>query len=682
MTATTLAKPLVAVGAGCDSESKTAVWKGLSSRLVAPGRARSVKLASDSGKYSSWPVPLPAKLPSRPVAALLYDRAGRTHWLAIDLDPIASDVEGACRAAGDIAALLRRAGFHPFADRSPRGGIHLWARLPRPEPLHFVMPLMRGVKAWLLRQQHAVKFDLTPMSNVREGCLTLPASPCKGGGYRQLITPWRDALTAIETAPDPQATQRLASLVDVEPGDLLASPSEATADEDRPLVEGKRRPLPVAAMDYFTAGFSPAGTGVSEARRSALLYAAWRGWSLADLIERVESGEFAGLAEHINRRGKGGIRYLRQEWRRAARTVRACRAAPVSQPFHQSEHTHELLHGGASRHWTNLWLSSAERWAVGQFGGQRLLSVLAVLRGSAWLALLQDNEEKTEKMDTRRIERYTPGQRRELPRVAELPVRSLHLVAGLLSTETVADVLRELNEAAGSPMLLVSSGAGASRGSRYYLREVGDGGGDASTCRVEHVGPVWSELGLSSWRVYTVLVPTEGRTAAELIHQSGLGKSAVYNALRVLRDHNLVAVTEGQVYVATETSPAVVGQAIGADARYAAALERVRAERQEWKELLASWQLAAIGRAEPDPPVDVDHDVPVDRPDVDSAIVDAVLGPVAWDDLLLREPPPAAYDYLTVEDRVLELLEDMLDVRLLVPRDAVREETDHAFGRT
>lgn len=640
------------------------VWKALATQLVAPGRTRSIKLASAAGKYSGWAVPLPAKPPTRPAAALLYDRQERARWLAIDLDPVDDDVATAFAAARALAGLLRRAGFHPFLDRSPRGGIHIWARLPHPEPLHFVMPLMQGTKKWLGRRFPGVGFDLAPMSNPSEGCLTLPGSPCKSGGHRQLITPLRDAIAAAEAIPADDAPQRLARVVDVTLGDLLAPILDHTPDDDQALVPGGRRELPPAALEYFTAGTVGAGAGISETRRSALLYALWRGWTFTNLRERVESGEFAGLSEHIHRRGKGGLRYLRQEWRRASSTVEKALETRGSDSFRQSAHTHDLLHGGASTHWTNPWLGAAERWAIEQFSGPRLLTVLAVLQGSAWLALLQDQEQRSEVSPPSRTSRYTAGAGGENGRVAELPVRSVHLVAGLIGIETIADVLRELHDTAGSPLLLVASGAGTSRGSRYYLRQL-DVRDAAPEVRPEPIEPVWAELGLTAWRVHGAVSAADGRTASELVHRTGLGKTAVYNALKTLREHGLVFGGDGQDYAVTELSPAAAGRAIGADARYAAALERVRAERQEWKDLLASWEMAAVERIETGVPDDVEG--PAEASDVDPAAVDAVLGPVPWERILRRDPDPDPYEPISVEDQVLDLLRDVLGATPLVP---------------
>lgn len=644
------------------------VWKTLSSALVAPGRVRSVKVCGPRGKYSRWAERRPSKLPTKPTAALLFDTAGRAHWLGLDLDPGAAGPGATRHAADAVAALLRASGFHPFLDRSPRGGVHIWARLPSPEPVDLLNPLLRALKSWVEHRHSGVKFDLAPMTNVREGCLSLPGSPCKGGGHRELITPLREALVAVEARPRPSALQALAEALGAVLGDLRAENTafaKSCVDmEMATVIPGGARQLRQPALDYLTAGVVGDYPGRSEARRAALLHVVWRGWSFSELRAHTESGKFPGLRDDINRPGKGGIRYLRQEWDRAFSAVEKALAErpeiDAALRFRASAHTHDFytggVQGGEGQHWTHRWLAAAESWAITRYSGPRLLTVLAILSGSAWLALLQDQ----------------PGSAED-KRVAELPVRGLHLVTGLIGIETVAEVLRELNETIGAPLLRVSSGAGTLRGSRYFLHQVDlETVSTATLPRCAAVEPVWTSLGLAAWRVHTILARVERATAAELVELTGLGKTAVYDAIRRLRGHDIVDVGAGGVVSLGAVDLHVLADELGANDRYAAALERVRAERAEWKELLASWNApAAAGRSpEPVQPTPID-----DEPDaevvVDQAVVEKLLGPVPWDELLAEEPASDPFDRTGFEDQVMDLLADMLGAVPLVPADLV-----------
>lgn len=641
------------------NHSPGAVWKALSAALVVPGRVRSVKVCGPRGKYSRWAERRPVKLPTKPTAALLFDTAGRAHWLGLDLDPGSAGPDATRHAAAAVAALLRTAGFHPFLDHSPRGGVHIWARLASPEPVEVLNPLLRALKNWLEQHHQGVKFDLAPMTNVREGCLSLPGSPCKGGGHRELITPFHEALAAVEARPRPSAVHDLAKALGAVLGDLRAENSAfagSCSDSDVGVaIPGGARPLPQAVLDYLTTGVLGDHAGRSEARRAALLHLVWRGWSFGDLRVRIEAGEFAGLNADINRPGKGGMRYLRQEWDRAFSAVKnalAERAETDAQPhFRASAHSRDLLHGGGPggdrQHWTHRWLAAAEQWAVRQYSGPRLLTVLAILSGSAWLALLQDQAGNTADR-----------------RVAELPVRSLHLVTGLIGIETVAEVLRELNETIGAPLLRVSSGAGTLRGSRYFLHQVEADVPSTSTLpQCAAIEPVWTSLGLTAWRVYTVLVRVQRATAAQLVDLTGLGKSAVYDAVRRLRIHDIVDVGAGGVASPGHVDLDVLADELGASDRYAAALERVRAERAEWKEIMASWNTPAAPRT-PAPMDELEVEVVIDQ-----AYVEELLGPVPWDDLFDEEPESDPFDRVGFEDQVMDLLTEMLGAVPLPPAD-------------
>jgi DNA-binding transcriptional ArsR family regulator len=281
-------------------------------------------------------------------------------------------------------------------------------------------------------------------------------------------------------------------------------------------------------------------------------------------------------------------------------------------------------------------------WAITHYTGHRLLTVVAVLNGVGWLALVQDQ----------------PGSR-EARRVAELPVRSLHLVSGLIGIETIAEVLKELNETAGSPLLRVSSGAGTLRGSRYYLCQVEDQDRPTSDIgQIEPIAPVWIKLGLAAWWTFTVLGNGGRRTVHDLVQLTGLGKSAVYEALRELRGHGLVDGTGGR----TATSDAELdelAERFGAKARYAEALSRVRTERTEWKRLLESWNTSADAQVK-----QVDQQVRVDQSEVENR-----LGPVPWGQMLSEEPPDDPFERTGVEDQVLQLLECLLGAVRVPPEE-------------
>lgn len=675
-----------------EDPSPEVVWRTLAAALVLPDRARVVKVCRSGERYPSQGERLPKRPPHHPTAALLFDDEGESRWLPIDLDPGLAGPERTRQAALTIERLLRSAGFHPFLDCSPRGGHHVWARLPLPQPTDVVMLLLQALRTWLSRQGYSdVVLDVSVM-NRKQGCLALPASPClpsRGGGHRTLVSSLDTARHAVTAPPDPRALVRLSDELNVVLGDLWSAPSAYTSvDEDLTVIPGGPKPVKQHHLNFLAHGVIDPYESPSEARFAALLHLAWRGWSLRDIRHEMTDGRFRGLREDLQRPSKLRRRdFLPREWSAAISKIRTVTGAdlPITlaqgQFVHDFPHIHVELHGGEAKgknsiatetsartkvhHWCHQWLWEAEQWARRHYTGPAFTTMLAVVHAIAWLALLQDQQ---------RLDR----------RIAELPVRSIHLTSGLVSTHTISKLLRQLS-AAGAPLRLVQSGARTRRGSRFALRSPTrtEDDGDAAaamTPRLDAVGPLWSTLGLAPWRAYTVLSRLGGHaTIPELILASGLGRSCVYAALQKLRAHDLVEQGgDGRFWIGPAMERALADE-LGATQRYATALAQVRQERAQWKELLSSWEapLQCDGNS-----YDLADEEPLEeRPgvaettNVDPELVEAHVGPPLWEcvplaTLALPEDP---YEELDVEARVIAWLEEELAAVAVPDTDLVGE---------
>lgn len=304
-----------------DEVQAAAIWTALAGSLVVPGRRYQVKQVSTGRKYSRRPVRRPLNLPSRPTAALLFDGDGLAHWLGCDLDVGAASSEEVLAAGRLVESVLFSAGFGPFMDMSPRGGVHVWARLNAPEAKAVVLAVLRGIQSLVASRFPQVKLDLAPMSNLKEGCLSLPGSPCVGGGWRRLADGLDRAVAAVQHRPGPEALNRLADLLDVQFGRWDVVDNMLVDDGDQPVLPGPAKPLPTHTLAYLRDGEIAPHAGQSEARRSALLTMIWHRWTLAMTQQEIDAGNFTGLASDISRPGKGGHRYLAQEWCRARTAV-------------------------------------------------------------------------------------------------------------------------------------------------------------------------------------------------------------------------------------------------------------------------------------------------------------------------------------------------------------------------
>lgn len=222
--------------------------------------------------------PLSASPPSAPAAVMLWDHAERLHTLALDFD--AKNGNGPRTAAKDAHAaltLLSTAGLHPFADRGPTGGWHVYAPLPEPRT---------GPEVLILASALARRFpslDVGPLANSVHGCIRPPGAAHKSGGYQRLVSDPQEVALALTTPPNQAAWARLSRALSTEIAALRAP------DEPKPQVPAaagvRRRALANDAETLAATGHHPHRTfpSPSEARYSVICHAINAGWSLADV---------------------------------------------------------------------------------------------------------------------------------------------------------------------------------------------------------------------------------------------------------------------------------------------------------------------------------------------------------------------------------------------------------------
>lgn len=176
------------------------VWKRLARLVAAPGgRSRMRVCSRDTGKFSET-TKRTDRLPSRPAAVYLYSRR-RTQILWLDFD---AKRYGRAAVEADMAAAtswLTQCGGAIIADRSTSGGGHLLCPLAigTSASLDEMVPLVR-----LLAARLPPTLDITPNTNAETGCMTPPpGSPCREGGYRQLVGSLDDAIATLTTRSQP-----------------------------------------------------------------------------------------------------------------------------------------------------------------------------------------------------------------------------------------------------------------------------------------------------------------------------------------------------------------------------------------------------------------------------------------------------------------------------------------------
>ena len=276
------------------------VWKSLARRIAAPGRrqirlfdARTAKF-SDTARFTE-------SLPTRPAAVYLYTK-GRTELLALDFD--VKD-HGAARAQADFATAARwiaDCGGTIISDRSTNGGRHLLCPLPigASASCAEVSHLMRLLAARL------PTLDITPATNPRTGCISVPGSPDKYGSHRLLDGTLEEAIEALTTRSSPELIPRLLMLLGAlkaPPHHSAGAPSAPTdspvesyldgfGDEQRLAAPYRRlTPLPDEVADFAAYGTlspsRPTWRSRHEARMSVVVHAVARGYSVQDLLHKM-----------------------------------------------------------------------------------------------------------------------------------------------------------------------------------------------------------------------------------------------------------------------------------------------------------------------------------------------------------------------------------------------------------
>ncbi len=427
---------------------------------------------------------LTRKLPDQPAAVPIYLH-GRTRLLVLDFD--AKHGHSPATVDHDVEhclTLLHACGAPTVSDRSTSGGRHILVplaegtTLPRTE----IEPVLRALADRL------PSLDISPMLNDRTGSITPPGSRCREGGFRLLDGPLDHAAHALtvrssvtfwpsfarllstNTGSGPSAardddrvragsrTSRAGSRAtaptsDGTPPDDLSRVWEGAGDHAR-LRAGYRRhtPMPAVVLAFAREGRAPqqrwrAPDGRldrSAARQSVLTAAALRGYSFTDLLAELPArgGTWTGLAAAYHRYGTQSHRALRRDWNSACHWT--SRHAPefLSHAHKNIKHTggstRATKHTGPQRRW----LTAAIAWTDAQWpNSPKRWTAHAVLQALAHASTLNGA-----------LHRGTP--------TVEFGGRSLSLMAGGMPETTLWQILREIRDLPGAPILRIRAATG------------------------------------------------------------------------------------------------------------------------------------------------------------------------------------------------------------------------------
>ena len=495
-------------------------WKALAPLMAAEPTMR----LWNPGTRFDESTDLTKALPDKPAAVPLY-RRGRTRLLALDFDAKVYSGQAVNEDSAAAIRLLRSCGAQFVVDESRSGGVHVLVPLEIAATRDELVPLLDALTA---RYQ---TLDPKPMLNKSwTGCITVPGSRCREGGFRVLRGSLGSATQVFLTRNRPEVLQKLAADLGVTEA-LAASTPVSGLELPAGVFVGsgdalrlaqryqKSEPLPDVVEAFAITGVLARDRrwpSPSEARQSLLVHAMWRGLTLEQVIRRMRPGGLwaSGLGGAYERYGHAWLKAVRADWAEVTRW----HCARV-ESFHASTHRKEHTGGGISSpthrgwlrhalHWCDTTLrSSSGRWAVAA-----VLQALAVSAARG-------------------------GELINGVAVVAVGGRSLSIAAGLVSPETVWSVLRFLREFPGSPILLVDKGSGL-EADRYALATPDIPEPAKAACEdgalLVEVHAAWWIVGLAHRRVYETVADCGVESVADIAVVARVSVSAAYASVAEL----------------------------------------------------------------------------------------------------------------------------------------------------
>jgi hypothetical protein len=621
---------------------------------------RFMRLSPDGGRtFPKWwdgsgrrrrQVALSTQLPNEPASVSVYDEAAGTgHKLCLDFDVskakllawVSDPVDKVTLDAAACSALLERCGFEPIADRSPTGGRHLYVRIAQPLPWTELRDTVRALA------QRFPTIDPSPHLHAG-GQIRIPGSGHKLQygqltGWMTLTTPLSEAVAAAWNTLQGDLTAEYAAIgldsltlasaaaragVDAVLDDLADLPRDDDGAPWLPRLGGVRPPNELYAQIAVSGAHDyPSG---SEACWRVLWSCARRGWQLADIRARIDSGEWSGLWDlygHRRRSPYARARALEADWRRTLQKILAQnRQEDPGRKGDTSPRTTRAPLWGATESDS---VSAAEDQS-GQVEGTERTSqppvrskggmvlnewqLIAQFQNAAWAAERDPTERQAwgrQALSIRRVLRaLLIASRLVGSTTTGFGIRHLALAAKM-NEKTVAKVLKRLRDEP-DPWVDHTEVHHWDQPDRYTLR-LPDRYREIAVWRrwraglIPSIHPIFRQLSSPCAFVYEALDEVEPTLPGQLATSAALSASATTDALRELATHGLAIRVPARGtddlggWVRGPVTLDAAGLALNVEAIETAIKKRYIEERETFRKQLTDFEASFHGATAPDP---------------------------------------------------------------------------------
>lgn len=556
------------------SSSPQRAWEALAHLIAGRGEYR---WCNADGKYLPRNArPITSTLPARPAAVMIYDVHGHCKTLCLDFD---AGKVGPQRLAGDLLRVrtaLTNAGIEFVEDASVSGGHHIYVPLGmwwhQRQARSFVEHLAASLPS----------LDPSPHRSSESGCIRVPGSAHKAGGFQRLLTPLADAERILSSA---SSADRLKDVLEVFarpvllPSELLGpSPrvGPSTPSAGRPSSSPRsKRVMRSDLTELAESGVVPTRyASASEARMAVLCSLASAGWNAENVWTQARGGRFQGL----------GSLY-----------------AKYSPSQQQATFTRE---------WSKaqLFTNEFQRKHAGQVHGAKSdMNQALTSQGGSWdeHGFLRKFRSVLDLYDLRLRDavpaRQVPGAALLLramlmfahmtgKRELAIGCRNLAVATGQ-SYQTVAKLLRVLSTMPEAPIALKHRGVGLEADTYVItldtsLEPVAERRGLARG-RIHALRPVFRVLGAICALIYEGIERLDTPSINELTYLTGFHRSTVRDALYELLCHGMIKRHITGWRIDHTANLGTIARDLGALEDFEAQVYRYRAERRIWREIVA-----------------------------------------------------------------------------------------------